>query len=78
MSNEECYEHLQPLPNLINDENESDSSADNDQLEIVSDTEEGENLRLCLNNYLNLDCTDATEASAAEGHEQNLEEKSIY
>ncbi|CAF5207344.1 unnamed protein product, partial [Rotaria magnacalcarata] len=36
-------EHLQSLPRFIDDGEESDSSADNDQCEIVTDTEDSEN-----------------------------------
>lgn len=60
MFDEDYDEHLQELPNLIDDEYESDSSNDNDQLEIVSDTEESENLLFHLNNYLNLEYSDDT------------------
>ncbi|CAF2144561.1 unnamed protein product, partial [Rotaria magnacalcarata] len=56
---------------------ESDSSADNDQCEIVTDTEDSENLLVNLNKYLNVDSTDNDEASADEEHEQNVLEKSI-
>ncbi|CAF1425990.1 unnamed protein product [Rotaria magnacalcarata] len=70
-------EHLQSLPRFIDDGEESDSSADNDQCEIVTDTEDSENLLVNLNKYLNVDSTDEDEASADEEHEQNVLEKSI-
>jgi len=76
MSYEYCDEHLQPLPRSIDDEHESDSSVDRDQLDIVSDREEHENLLVRLNNYLNLESADDTEVNANEDHEQNSEEKS--
>ncbi|CAM4739869.1 unnamed protein product, partial [Rotaria magnacalcarata] len=48
-------EHVQSLPRFIDDGEESDSSADNDQCEIVTDTEDRENLLANLNKYLNVD-----------------------
>ncbi|CAF4993652.1 unnamed protein product, partial [Rotaria magnacalcarata] len=42
-------EHVQSLPRFIDDGEESDSSADNDQCEIVTDTEDRENLLANLN-----------------------------
>ncbi|CAF3779451.1 unnamed protein product, partial [Rotaria socialis] len=70
-------EHLQSLPRFIDDEEESDSSANNDQCEIVTDTEDSENLLVNLNKYLNMDSTDDDEASTDEEHKQNVLEKSI-
>lgn len=77
MCDEECDEHLQLLPGLADDGQESDSSADSDQLVVVSDTEDGENLLLHLNKYLNIESADDTEGSADEDHAQNIEEKLI-
>ncbi|CAF4594064.1 unnamed protein product [Rotaria socialis] len=70
-------QHLQSLPRFIDDGEESDSSANNDQCEIVTDTEDSENLLVNLNKYLNMDSTDDDEASTGEKHQQNVLEKSI-
>ena len=45
-------------------------------MEIVSDTEENENLLFYLNNYLNLEFPDNTELNADEDHEENVKKKS--
>ncbi|CAF5007520.1 unnamed protein product, partial [Rotaria socialis] len=70
-------QHLQSLPRFIDDGEESDSSANNDQCEIVTDTEDSENLLVNLNKYLNMDSTNDDEASTGEKHQQNVLEKSI-
>ena len=75
MSDGNYDEHLRRIPHLVDDEYESDSSADNDQLEIVSDTEENENLLFHLNNYLNLESPDNTALSADDDHEENVQKK---
>ncbi|CAF4178643.1 unnamed protein product [Rotaria magnacalcarata] len=69
--------HLQLLPRFIDDGEESDSSTDNDQCKIVTDTEDSENLLVNLNKYLNMDSTDGDEASVDEEYEQNVLEKSM-
>ncbi|CAF3640355.1 unnamed protein product [Rotaria socialis] len=65
-------EHLQSLPRFIGDGEESNSSADNDQCEIVTDTEDSESLIVNLNKYLNMDST-----CDDEEREQNVLEMSI-
>ncbi|CAF4222768.1 unnamed protein product [Rotaria sp. Silwood2] len=72
MSYHECDENLLPLPCINDNEQESDSSAESDQLEIVSDAEDSENLLVRLNNYLNLDSADDTGLSSDEDHKQNI------
>ncbi|CAF4167841.1 unnamed protein product [Rotaria sp. Silwood2] len=74
---EECDEHLLLLPSINDNEQESDSSAESDQLEIVSDAEDSENLLVRLNNYLNLDSADDTGLSSDEDHDQNRKKKFI-
>ncbi|CAM4763580.1 unnamed protein product [Rotaria magnacalcarata] len=69
--------HLQLLPRFIDDGEESDSSTDNDQCKIVTDTEDSENLLVNLNKYLNMDSTDGDEASVDEEYKQNVLEKSM-
>ena len=64
MPYEECDEHLLPLPCINDYEQESDSSAESNQLEIVSNIEDSENLLVRLNNQLNLDSADDTELSS--------------
>ncbi|CAF4863009.1 unnamed protein product, partial [Rotaria socialis] len=70
-------EHLQSLPRFIDDGEESDSSANKDQCEIVTDIEDSENSLVNLNKYLNMDSTDDDEASTDEEREQTVLEKSI-
>ncbi|CAF4869789.1 unnamed protein product, partial [Rotaria socialis] len=70
-------EHLQSLPRFIDDGEESDSSANKYQCEIVTDIEDSENLLVTLNKYLNMDSTDDDEASTDEEREQTVLEKSI-